>query len=163
MKIKNHVESKAHEIAEIISSTKNENIIKTAIAKVATASDAATEAIFRTAYYIGKSNRPNSDHSDLIELHKLNGVNVGIILHSRYSATSIINHIANEMRKQIVLHIVSSSSKIAVLIDEATIQSKTSVTTVHLKADFGNGEPILFFLDLVELPNQSVEGVTKRY
>ena len=46
MKIKKHVESKAHEIGEIISSTKNENIIKTAIAKVATASDAATEAYF---------------------------------------------------------------------------------------------------------------------
>ena len=57
-------------------------------------------------------------------------------------------------------HVLATSSKVSVLIDETTTERKTSVTNEHKMADFGNGDPILFFLDLVELPNQSVEGVT---
>lgn len=51
-----------------------------------------TEAVFRTAYHLAKKNRPFSDHESLIELQELNGVNMGSILHSRYSATQIIQH-----------------------------------------------------------------------
>ncbi|KAM3624962.1 uncharacterized protein V6R79_004366 [Siganus canaliculatus] len=68
-----------------------------------------TEAVFRTAYYLAKKNRPFSDHGSLIELQELNGVNMGSILHSRYSATQIIQHVASEMRSKIVSSIIASS------------------------------------------------------
>ena len=66
-----------------------------------------------------------SHRSDLIELQWLNSIDVGIILHSRYSATSIISHVVNEIWKQIVSHILATSAEVAVLIDEATTERKT--------------------------------------
>jgi hypothetical protein len=85
---------------------------------------------------------------------------MGVILHSRFTATAIVNHIASEMRKTIVQYLVSSSVKIAVLVDESTTLSKVAVMTVHIKADMGNGEPIFIFLDLVELEGQGAEALT---
>ena len=46
----------------------------------------ATQRIFRTAYYLAKNNRPYSDHGDLIELQQINGVDLGVSLHSRHTA-----------------------------------------------------------------------------
>ncbi|XP_014353043.1 E3 SUMO-protein ligase KIAA1586-like [Latimeria chalumnae] len=122
-----------------------------------------TEPVFRTAYYIAKSNRPFTDHEDLIKLQKLNGVNLGTILHSHFTATAIIHHIAAQMRKKIVEKLVSSTAKIAVLIDESSTQGKKSVLTVHLKADIGNGEPVFIFLNLVELEAQTSEAMTNAF
>lgn len=50
----------------------------------------STVTIFRTAYYISKNNRPFSDHSKLLELQNINGINTGITLQSRFSCTQII-------------------------------------------------------------------------
>ena len=91
----------------------------------------------------------------------INGVDVGTILRSRYIATSIIDYVGNEIRNQVLSHILATSAKVAVLIYETATESKTSAMTWHTKAELENGEPILFFfLDQVELPNQSAEGVT---
>jgi len=57
-------------------------------------------------YYVAMQNRPFSDHDDLIKLQEINGVNLGKILHSRYFATNIINHISNIMSyNSYVIHI----------------------------------------------------------
>uniref|UniRef100_A0A3Q2D4V7 HAT C-terminal dimerisation domain-containing protein n=1 Tax=Cyprinodon variegatus TaxID=28743 RepID=A0A3Q2D4V7_CYPVA len=55
---------------------------------------------------------------------KKNGVHMGTSLHSRYSSTKIVEHIAKELQTRIVNSIVSSSSKLSVLIDEATSATK---------------------------------------
>ncbi len=68
---------------------------------------AETDAVFRTAYYLAKMNRPFTDHDSLIELQEINGVNMGTSLHSRYSSTKIVEHIATEMQNKIVHSIVS--------------------------------------------------------
>jgi hypothetical protein len=120
-----------------------------------------TNKIFRTVYYISKSNRPFIDHEDLLKLQQLNGINVGTILHSRYSATTITDHLATEMRKRMVKHITASNAKLAVLIDESTSATSKSVLTVHLKADVGNDHPIFMFLDLIELQSQTADVIAR--
>lgn len=71
-----------------------------------------TQYIFRTAYYLAKNNRPYSDHSKLVELQQLNGINLGTTLHSRYSSTTIITHIAKEMKIKIVQNIIDTDNRI---------------------------------------------------
>jgi hypothetical protein len=93
---------------------------------------AETNAVFRTAYYLAKMNRPFSDHDDLIELQEKNGVNMGTSLHSRYSSTIIVEHIAKKMQTKLVDSIVSSSGKLSVLIDEATSLSHKSAFIVNV-------------------------------
>lgn len=61
-----------------------------------------TETAFRTVYYIAKNNRPYTDHFDLIEMEKLNGIEIGYGLHSIKDAREIINHVSNRRKKRIV-------------------------------------------------------------
>ena len=76
--------------------------------------------MLRTVYYLAKSDRPFSDHEHLIQLQTLHGADLGHILHSRYSATSIADHNAREMKRKVVSTLKLHESKISVVVDEAT-------------------------------------------
>jgi len=64
--------------------------------------------VFRTAYYIAKSNRPYTDHPDLVELQELNDVNLGRVLHSNVICSDIIDHISFEMRRAVIKAMVAA-------------------------------------------------------
>lgn len=115
-----------------------------------------TIKVFRTAYYIAMQNGQFSDHDDLIKLQEINGVNLGKILHSRYSTTNIINHISNKMRKQLIARIISLNSKLSILIDESTSLSNKTTLVVYLKTYLGGNDPEYVFLDLCELHNHKM-------
>jgi len=55
--------------------------------------------VFSTAYYIAQSDRPYTDHPDLINLQQINGIDVGRVLHTNVTC-KIIEHIAALMRKE---------------------------------------------------------------
>uniref|UniRef100_H2ZRS2 HAT C-terminal dimerisation domain-containing protein n=1 Tax=Latimeria chalumnae TaxID=7897 RepID=H2ZRS2_LATCH len=148
IKIKKHVDSKAHGIAHKIQDQRKANVLGKTIEAISGVVDQASEAVFRTAYYLAKNNCPFSNHENLIELQN-----------SRYSTTGIVNHIAKEMWKNLVKSLVSSSSKLAVLIDESTTLSRKATLIVYLKAPVEGESPIFMFLDLVELEYQRAEGV----
>ena len=54
----------------------------------------ATCKIFRTAYYIAKNDKPYTDHYDVLQLQELNGADIPQGLRSRFSATNIIDNVA---------------------------------------------------------------------
>jgi hypothetical protein len=132
-------------------------------------SEQCTENVFRIVYYLAKCNRPFSDHEQLVDLQQQNGVDLCVILHSRFTATTIISHITSEMNRRIIADLICSSSKLSVLIDESTTLSHKSVMVVYLKASVNSGDPIFIFLDLVELESQTEvkclknAGFTKEY
>jgi len=163
-KIKKHNDSAAHKLAVDIRKRKDESHMENAAKKLTKVHIEKTEAVFRTVYHLAKMNRPFTDHDDLIHLQQLNGLDMGRILHSRYSATTIACHIAHEMQKKIVENIVNSNEKLAVLIDESTSLSQKSVMVVHLKTCFTKDdvicEPEMIFLTLCELQNQTAEEIT---
>lgn len=150
-KIRRHEMSRAHEIAQELTEKGGQDLLGNLVRAVSDTVLAETNAVFRTAYYLAKMNRPFSDHDDLIELQEKNGVNMGTSLHSRFSSTKIVEHIAKKMQTKIVDSIVSSSSKLSVLIDEATSLSHKSAMIVNVKASLDGATPEFVFLDLVEL------------
>jgi len=164
-KIKKHSDSVAHKLASESLKKKEMKTLEAAANELSKHHIEKTEAIFRSVYYLAKQNRPFSDHQPLVELQQLNGVDMGNILHSRFTATNIVSHIASEMRDKIVANIVTNDSKIAVLIDESTTMSKKSVMTVHLKAvitvDDTISEPEFLFLSLCELESGTAECISK--
>ncbi|UYV77289.1 hypothetical protein LAZ67_15000351 [Cordylochernes scorpioides] len=117
--------------------------------------------LFRTAYNIAKTNRPYSDYENHITLQTLNGIKLGSTLHSRYSATQIINHIACEMRKMLVAKILSTNSKITIQIDESTTLSNKLTLVIFLKAYLGGESIDYIFFDLCELQCQDSENIEK--
>ncbi|KAJ3609224.1 hypothetical protein NHX12_023748 [Muraenolepis orangiensis] len=63
------------------------------------------------------------------------------------------------MQEKIVHSIVTSSSKLSVLMDEASSISHTSAMIVHLKASVDGATPEFLFLELVELESQRAKDI----
>ncbi|UYV76318.1 hypothetical protein LAZ67_14000008, partial [Cordylochernes scorpioides] len=160
MKIKKHCESEAHKIAENIKKDRKKKLEEYAN-NMNIEVENENIKLFRTAYNIAKTNRPYSDYENHITLQTLNGIKLGSTLHSRYSATQIINHIACEMRKMLVAKILSTNSKITILIDESTTLSNKSTLVIFLKAYLGGESIDYIFFDLCELQCQDSENIEK--
>lgn len=159
-KIVEHKQSKAHKTAQTIVDTSNKTPMNQVIDSINAAHHESTKAIFRSAYFIAKNDRPYNDHFGLLELQKLNGVDIGIGLHSRYSAVEIIDHISKEMKLRILNKVKEISGKISLIIDEATSISCKSVLIVYLKCEISKEQPpSTLFLDLVELADQKADSV----
>ncbi|XP_054873424.1 E3 SUMO-protein ligase KIAA1586-like [Amphiprion ocellaris] len=107
-----------------------------------------TARVFRTAYYVAKSNKPFTDFESLIDLQEANSMNLGRVLHS----VDIVDHVASQMKNEILKKIIKNKSKITILADESTTVGNKSTLIVFLKASVdGAMEPIAFPLELVEL------------
>lgn len=76
-KIKRHVSSMAHKTACSIIINKESDILTKQFENNAYKIHKSTETIFRTVYFIAKNIRPYDEHSKLLELQKLNGMNIG--------------------------------------------------------------------------------------
>jgi len=161
-KIKKHYESEGHQLADKINKEGKEKSIEMSMQKSIVDHEQTTVKVFRTVYYIVMQNRPFSDHDDLIKLQEINGVNLVKILHSRYSAINIINHISNIMKKQLISRIITLNSKLSILIDEFTSLSNKTTLLVYLKTYLGGNNPEYVFLDLCELQSQDVEQIEKQ-
>ena len=135
-----HAQSKAHISAQEFNNTSELASLERHMDKSNMMELGATQRIFRTAYYLVKNNRPYSDHEDLIELQQINGVDLGVSLHSRHTATTIIDHVAFEMRRKLFSHVQNIQGKISITIDESTsISNKTTLIiylTVYCREEF---------------------------
>jgi len=100
--------------------SRDEQRLKAAVAHQMQQQHEETCRVFRTAYYIAESNRPYTDHPDLVELQELNDVNFGRVLHSNVICSDIIDHISSEMRRAVIKGMVAPNAPCAVLIDEST-------------------------------------------
>lgn len=159
-KIIEHKQSQAHLAAQRIIDTSKKQSIETVCDALNVTHKESTKTVFRSAYYLAKNDRPYSDHFELLELQRLNGVDIGVGLHSRYSATSIIDHVAHEMKVKITSKIKNEGGKISIILDESTSLSSKSVLIVYLKCETSKDkDPETLLLDLVELTDQKSETV----
>ena len=117
-----------------------------------------TFRVFRTVYNLGKHNRPFSDIEQQVKLQQLNGVDMGVGLHSRQTAANIVEHIGCEIRKVIFDKIVQKNLKISIIIDEASTVACKPVLIVFIKFESSNYSPIAFF-DLIELEKQDALSI----
>lgn len=117
----------------------------------------STDTIFRTTYYIVKNNRPFvSDHSKLLELQYMYGINTGITFLSQFSCTQIISHISMKMKDIIVSDIVKSGSKISFIIDESTTLSALSAMVEYIKTSISSKDLILIWTFLSYVFKQQI-------
>lgn len=61
-----------------------------------------TIRLFRTAYTVAKVHLSFSAYTELVELQILNGLDMGTLLFSDHACANIIEHLAHEMRQQLV-------------------------------------------------------------
>ncbi len=106
-------------------------------------------------------NVPIVKFEDLVALQEKNGVDLGISLHSRTTATRMIAMIADETRKRLMKCLLDSNAKFSILIDESTTLSKKSELIVYIMSCFNTDSPIYAFLDLIELEAQTADVIVK--
>ncbi|KAF3844474.1 hypothetical protein F7725_007637 [Dissostichus mawsoni] len=147
-KIRRHETSRAHKIAQELTEKGGQDLVGNLVRAVSETVFAETDSVFRTAYYLAKMNRPFTDHDSLIELQEKNGANMGTSLHSRA-------HSKRDAEKNSSQY----SSKLSVLIDEATSISHKSAMIVNLKASVDGATPEFLFLELVELESQRAKDI----
>jgi len=117
-KIYIHRDSVSHQTAVSVMKTKNVEHLQTKFTDQQKSHFETTSRVFRTVYYIAKSNRPFADHPDLIDLQAANSANMGRMLHSN------AEHIAFKMREKLVKAIIDSKLPFSVLIDKSTSLSQ---------------------------------------
>ena len=149
-KIQKHATSQAHIAASNILSQQHEKKIETASLNSVAHSRKLTERCLRTAYFVGYENRPYTDYPELITLQSTNGLELGSILHSRYTCTQMIECIAKTMRKKICNSIKNNDRKIAIITDESTSLSKKACLIIYIRAVISE-TPENVFLDIREL------------
>lgn len=133
--------------AESITAKANEETIENVCDKMNLSNLESIIKVFRSAYYLAKNDRPFCDYYKLLQLQKMNGVDIGVGLHSRFSATEIIGHISDEMKKRLTQQVKSISGKISILIDESTSLSDKSTLIVYLKCETSKDLPPNVLLD----------------
>ena len=159
-KIRKHNKSKAHIKAQRIKLQASKEAIESGVATMNKSHLTATEKLFRIAYKIAKTGRPFTDLPVDCDIHMLNGIDIGRTLQSDKSCHKVCDYIGHEMRARICKVIIENGSKISVLIDEATSISKKSNLIVYIKTCFSDSlEPVTFYLDLIELPEQNAECI----
>ena len=166
-KIDKHRDSATHQKCEKILKDKDEQQIQNAIRNAEERyierhkeNIEATAKVFRTAYECAKSHLPHTEHSRLIELQTLNGVDCGNILYSNNACSDIIAHIAAQMRAEIVQHIVCTNSKFSIAVDESTSVSNVQSMVVYLRILFED-DICTYFLGLLSLTDATAAGLEK--
>jgi hypothetical protein len=161
-KIFDHRGSIAHKAAlKIISEAKKKQIENTFL-KSLSREKVITANIFRTAYKVAKENQSFNMFESEINLQELNGIEMGHILHSTNACINIVNHICDEMRKNVFKEIVQSKNIISLIIDESTTISQKTTLIVYVRCcveSVGMNSPINLFLDLIELKDVTAKGI----
>ena len=123
-KVHGHKLSSSHIEAGRVKVVSNSNILPEAIIETEKELLHTTCRIFRMGYYVTKNDEPYVDHSELVDLQRVNGCDVGRILHSKTVCTDITDHVSQEMRKKLIANIVLLERPFSVLINEITSLGK---------------------------------------
>lgn len=119
-----------------------------------------TTKIFNTIYSLVKRNRPMSDIDAMLQLQKINNVEFGSCLQSRFTAIRIVEHIAKELRLNLFQKIISENAKMSIIIDEASTIASKSVLIIFIKCELSLcDEPVFIFLQLFELFSTNAESI----
>lgn len=113
-KIHKHKNSECHKRCEQILKTQEENILPKSVSSGISSKFESTIRVFNTVYSIVKKTRPFTDLPFDIQLQKLNGLDMGRILHSDHACANIASHIALEMRTKVTNFLIKNNSKISV-------------------------------------------------
>lgn len=157
-KISEHLASKAHSLCTSQLSLQKKDIIKQSFQhsneiwrKQNMEKIEITKRVFNTAYTIARKNIPFNTHAALVEMQKMNGVDMGKVLFSNHSCGNIITYIAQSMVKKLVEFVLESDSYFSILLDESTTCSNLTALIVYLRITGPDGEPCNSFFSLVEL------------
>lgn len=156
-KIDKHRDCKAHKLAAEIVKQSGKRDLEKVVEKQRRRNEIEFESrysetmrLFRTAYVVAKYHLSFCCYTHLVDLQIENGLDMGTLLFSDHACADIIEHIASEMRTQLIEHILERSRKLSLMLDESTSLSRYSALIVYVRC-LVEEKPVNYFLDLVDL------------
>ena len=101
-KIKQQMKSKVHVTLDGILNAQKVDQLPRCLSVINDQLQETTQRVFRTAYYVAKSERPFNDYSGLIDLQSASGLDMGILLQSRQVGADICEFIGVKMQRKLV-------------------------------------------------------------
>lgn len=163
-KISAHDQTQCHKAAVKILNEAKKNVLPELISQSQSKYNETTARLMRTAYAIAKNNRPYVAYEEMCQLQEANGVKLGKGLHSRYSATEMIDCIANSMRKKLCTTIQENKLKISIILDESTTISRKSCLVLYIRSAWPNkvsADCFSFPVSLIELESLTAKHITE--
>lgn len=118
-----------------------------------------TSRVFRTAYLCCLRYDAFTAHTEFLHLQEMNGIDVGQNLFSDHSCRNIIGYIALKMRTKMLDYILTGTdSTFSLMFDESTSVSTKTCLILYIRISYA-GEVCNFFVDLIELQNQTGEEI----
>jgi len=112
----------------------------------------ATTKMFNVVYMCAMEDLPFTKHPKVVELIEKNGIPKCSMLFSEKACSSIIEHIALEMKKKLISYLKKSDLPFSVLVDESTTLSSKTALIIYIRVAV-DGDICNYFYDLVELSN----------
>lgn len=130
---------------EVIEENKNEKYLE------------ITARMIRTVYVLNKLSLPFSDHSALVTLQKLNGLNMGFHHYERTGCTAMTVHISDHMHKTLVDNLIKSQMPISIIVDDTTDAGHIHYKIVYFQT-IEDVNPVIYFYKLIELKSGTGYG-----
>jgi hypothetical protein len=107
--------------------------------------------MFRTVFVEVKLNLPFLAHPKMISLQKMNGLNMGNLHATQFSANTITIFISNVMHEALIDHIIEFNSPLSLIVDGSTDNPKHFlVVLIQTMEDF---HPVVYFYKLIQIPS----------
>lgn len=113
-----------------------------------------TSKMFRTVYVVNKFALPFSDHEKLVNLQKINGINLGFHHYERSGCTAITNHISEQMHEILINNLLKSKMPISIIIDDTTDAGNVHFKIVYFQT-IENSNPVIYFYKLIETKSET--------
>lgn len=109
-----------------------------------------TARIIRTVYVINKLSLPFSDHTALVSLQKLNGINMGNHHFERTSCMRMTIDISSNMHETLINSLIDNQMPISIIIVDTTDVGNLHYKIVYFQTiEIAN--PVIYFYKLIEL------------
>ena len=111
---------------------------------------APTARMLRTALVIAKHDFSLESHSALVQLQKINGVELGTRFTGRDGATSMIHFLSDVMHSKLIRNLTSNRAPVSLIVDGSTDSTNQHVLVVLLQTVL-DGKPTVSFYGMIPL------------
>src|SRR5271156_4244389 len=120
-----------------------------------------TVKMIRTVYTEVKINLPFTSHSIIVQLQKLNGVDLGKHHYEKTSATRITQSISNKMHKTLISHLKENKYPMSIILDTSSDAANKNYLLIYIRT-IENNYPTTYFYRCLYVPNESSESLFQK-
>lgn len=101
-----------------------------------------------------KQNLPLDSHAQIVEMQKINGLDMGTHHYERRSATRMMQVVYKSMKESLVTHIQQTDYPLAILVDTTTDQNVINYLAVYIRT-LENNVPRVYFYSLIHVESET--------